>query len=111
MAYHLCSELVSVAWDETGGFGNLEEIGEWTAVLLLEDPVPTGARIVIQCKEHQLNGYVETCNYEDPLGFFVSVRLDPDCRWSADWFSPQHLLTFPAQLSTKAFALPIASGY
>jgi hypothetical protein len=111
MAYHLCSEMVSVAWDETGVVGNLEEIGEWTAVLLLEDPVPGGARICIQCEEHQLNGYVETCTLQRPLGFFVSVRLDPDCRWSPDWFSPHHLLTFPAQPSTKAFPLPIASGY
>jgi hypothetical protein len=111
MAYHLCSELVSVAWDDTEGCGNLEEIGEWTAMLLLEDPVPRGAKVHIQCQEHQLRGFAETCTFEEPLGFFVGVRLDSDSRWSEEWFTPQHLLALQSGPFPKAFHLGMASGY
>src|SRR5260370_20800823 len=111
MAYNLCSELVSVAWDDTEGCANLEEIGEWTALLLLEDPVPPGARTRIQCGQHQLSGYVETCTLEEPLGFFVEVRLDPDSRWSEEWFTPQHHLALRSEPDSKVFHLGIASGY
>jgi hypothetical protein len=111
MAYHLCSELVSVAWDDTEGCGNLEEIGEWTALVLLEERIPRGARVRIQCEQHQLKGFVETCIFEEPFGFFVEVRLDPDSRWSEKWFAPQHLLTFQIESEPKAFPLGVASGY
>jgi len=111
MAYHLCSELVAVAWDDTEGCGNLEEIGEWTAALLLEDPVPRGARVRIQCQEHQLKGFVETCTFSEPLGFFVGVRLDPDSRWSEKWFTPQHLLVLQSEPDPKVIPLRMASGY
>ena len=111
MSYHLCSELVSVSWHDTARCGNLEEIGEWTALLLLDDPVPRGAKIRIQCQAHQLCGSVETCTSEPPLGFFVAVRLDPDSRWSEKWFTPQHYLALQCEPVPKALPLRLASGY
>lgn len=111
MGYHMCSELVSITWDDGERCGNLEEIGEWTALVLLEDPIPRGSRARIQCEEHELKGFVTACDFVEPLGFFVEVRLDPDSRWSEKWFTPQHLLSFQSEPDAKAFPLGIASGY
>jgi hypothetical protein len=113
----LCSELVSVAWGDNHCRpqvieGNLEEIGEWSAVLLTEQPIVRGTDIHIKCEASRLNGIVESCTYEEPLGYFLGVRLDPSSRWSEHWFTPKHLLgvghrTHPIQV----FHLDIASGY
>ena len=111
MAYHMCSELVTVTWENGEDCGNLEEIGEWTALVLLENPVPSGTRLRIQCEEHQLKGFVETCISEEGVGFFVGVRLEPDSRWSEKWFAPRHLLVLQSEREAKVFPLAMASGY
>jgi hypothetical protein len=113
----LCSELVSVAWGDNHSRpqvieGNLEEIGEWSALLLTEEPVPQGTEIHIRCSSGHLNGFVESCTFEDLLGHFVSVRLDPASRWTEDWFAPKHL-TGICRLPepSKVFSVGLASGY
>src|ERR1700720_3480319 len=111
MPRHLCSELVAVTWGDCEGCGNLEEIGEWTALVLLEDFVPRGTQIRIRCEGYELKGFVETYEFEEPMGFFVEVRLDPESRWSPKWFTPQHLLAFQSEPARKVFPLPVASGY
>jgi hypothetical protein len=111
MPRHLCSELVAVAWGDYEGHGNLEEIGEWTALVLVEDFVPRDTKLRIQCQGHELKGLVEAYEFEAPLGFFVEVRLDPDSRWSEKWFTPQHLLAFQGEPVPKVFPLAMASGY
>lgn len=78
---------------------NLEEIGESSALLLMDRRLSAGSRIRINCKSRELKGIVESCRVNEWLGFFVEVRLDPDSRWSPQWFTPEHLLTLaPAQL-------------
>lgn len=74
---YLCSELVTITWDDGERCGNLEQIGEWTTLVLLEDPIPLGSRAHIRCKEYELKGVVTACEVEEPLGFFVEVGLGP----------------------------------
>jgi hypothetical protein len=112
----LCSELVSLAWADNHSRpqvieGNLEEIGEWSALLLTERPLPRGVELHIQCEASPLNGVVESCTFEDLLGYFVTVRLYPASRWSEQWFSPKHLLgSAQGPQSIRVFHLAGPSG-
>jgi hypothetical protein len=72
--------------------GNLEEIGEWSALILVQDPVPVGTRVRVKGKVHELKGFVSSCTCDGLLGFFVDVELDAESRWSEDLFVPQHLI-------------------
>lgn len=117
----LCSELVSVAYPTSRGeriavSGNLEEIAECSALVLAESAIPKGARIRVACESNELRGRVESCTYEESLGFFVEVKLDPASYWSRQWFTPQHLLgkcqsLTPKSLKPKVFHVGMASGY
>lgn len=117
----LCSELVSVrCHDPKGGekaiTGNLEEIGESSALVLSESEIPKGTKIRVTCEFNELRGRVRSCSYEPSLGFFVEVSLDPESHWSRQWFTPKHLLGLyeswkPKSLKPKVFHVGIASGY
>src|ERR1700722_12018554 len=95
---HLCSELVSLS-RLSGSHpkqelnGNLEEIGEWSALVLTDDAVPTGTKVRVKGKAHELKGVVRTCKFDRLLGFFVDIGLDGESRWSEKWFAPEHLFT------------------
>jgi hypothetical protein len=93
---NLCSQLVSVFRAEENGpqpaiSGNLEEIGESTALVLTENPIHPGTKVRIDCNMRDLRGVTESCEANEWLGFFVEIRLDADSRWSPQWFSPEHL--------------------
>lgn len=95
---HLCSELVSVArlsGDRPNEVldGNLEEIGEWSALLLLQNAVPIGTKVEVKGETNKLKGRVKSCTYDRLLGFYVEIELAPESRWSEKWFVPQHLFT------------------
>lgn len=93
---HLCSELVSVI--KLSGNrsvqalkGNLEEIGEWSALILTQDPLSPGTKVRVRGKVHELKGFVRSCTFDRLLGFFVDIGLEAESRWSEKWFVPQHL--------------------
>jgi hypothetical protein len=93
---HLCSELVSVARlsDRLSAQdldGNLEEIGEWSALILTQDAVPRGTKVRVKGKAHELNGFVRSCTFDRLLGFFIDIGLNAESRWSANWYAPEHL--------------------
>jgi hypothetical protein len=71
--------------------GNLEEIAERRAVVLTGIPIEPRTKVRIRCEISQLKGTVKSCT-EDPAGFLVEVRLDPESRWFERWFTLQHLL-------------------
>jgi hypothetical protein len=75
--------------------GNLEEIGEWSALVLTDAAISGGTEVHLQGKGHELQGLVESCARQEPLGFFVTVRLNATSRWSDRWFTPDHLLELP----------------
>lgn len=104
-----CSELISLVHVNNKGRsravpGNLEEIGQRSALVLAEEPVPVGSKVHIACKTHVLRGVAQSCTFDRILGFFVEVKLAPASRWSRRWFSPEHLTSFRdlAQLSHSA---------
>ena len=92
-----CSELVAIVNVTRKGVaesvpGNLEEIGERSALVLAESPLPLGSRVHIACRRHILRGVITRCELHQQLGYFVEVEFAPASRWSQHWFSPQHLL-------------------
>jgi hypothetical protein len=96
--HHLCSELVSIARlsgrrSEKAQEGNLEEIGEWSALILTQDAVPPGTKVRVKSKAHELKGFVTSCTFDRLLGFFIDIKFDMESRWSEKWFVPEHLLT------------------
>jgi hypothetical protein len=110
---HLCSELVSVI--RLAGrrsvqllYGNLEEIGEWSALILTQGAIPTGSKVRVRGKAHELKGFVRSCEFDPLLGFFVDIGLDAGSRWSEKWFVPEHLfalcpsMRYFAETETKA---------
>jgi hypothetical protein len=72
--------------------GNLEEIGQRSALVLTDCPVPIESRVHIACRTHVLRGNIKTCEFHPQLGYFVEIELAPASRWSRQWFSPRHLL-------------------
>jgi hypothetical protein len=92
-----CSELVTVVRVNRSGSvesipGNLEEIGEQSALVLTECPIPVGTRVHMACSAHVLRGSTTACEYNPGLGYFVEVELAPASRWSRSWFTPRHLV-------------------
>ena len=92
-----CSELVSVLCRHDDGRlfkvpGNLEEIGESSALVLTEASIRPGTKVIVDCKAHKLRGVVQSRWLDEHLGFFVEIRLNPGSRWSQRWFSKEHLL-------------------
>jgi|ERR1700733_5479949 len=94
--HHLCSELVSVSLLSGGRpalvlDGNLEEIGEWSALILTQNALTPGTRVRVKGKARELKGFVRSCTFDRLLGFFVDIGLDAESRWCEKWFVPQHL--------------------
>jgi hypothetical protein len=109
---YLCSELIDLTFsDGRGQTANLEEIGESSALVLTEQPVRRGAQLHINCGNNTLKGTAGACRFDKLLGYFVEIRLGPASRWSRQWFAPEHLLVLDQNSTTRAFPLPIASGY
>jgi hypothetical protein len=113
---HLCSELVSIACGCGDGFyravsGNLEEIGENSALLLADAPIRSSLKVLITCEAYHLRGVVKSCTFERHLGFLVEVLLDPESAWSPMWFTPRHLLRAFRLPRPKKIHLREASGY
>ena len=94
---YLCSELVTVTSHDSSGeakvmSGNLEEIGEWSARVLLDSPLHRGSQVTVNAGDNCLNGRVKSWSFEPDLGYFVDVRLNSESRWTKAWFTPEHML-------------------
>lgn len=93
----LCSDLVSIARRSGRGAlqairGNLEEIGERSALVLADAAIAPGTSVTVACEAHELKGIIKSCRCERLLGFFVEVQLTPEYRQSERWFTPEHVL-------------------
>lgn len=94
---HLCSELVTISSPDSAGrvrttVGNLEEIGEWSAKLLVDRPIQSGVGVVVNAGVNTLKGTVKAWSYEPVMGYFIDVQLNRESRWSPKHFQPEHLL-------------------
>lgn len=89
----LCSQLVAILCGcGRSVAGNLEEIGERSAVVLTETPIRCGSQIRIACDAHNLRGVVLSCTFTDLLGYMIEVMFEADSCWSPGWFVPEHLM-------------------
>ncbi|MGA3029056.1 MAG: hypothetical protein ABSF98_30340 [Bryobacteraceae bacterium] len=94
---YLCSELVRVHYESAAGTiqqltGNLEEISETVAILLLDTSVRRGQALSFEAQGRRLRGVVDSWVYEPPFGYFVSVRFTDGYRWREEHFRPKHFL-------------------
>ena len=108
---HLCSEQVTIA--RLSGRrsardldGNLEEISEWSALILTQDPVIPGTKVRVKGKGHELKGFVRSCTFDRLLGFFIDVGLLAESRWSEKWFVPEHLFALCPSLRCFTESVP-----
>jgi hypothetical protein len=108
---YLCSELVTITRlskrrtvEELAG--NLEEIGEGSALILTQAAVPLGVRLGVKGESEVLKGTVMSCSHDLMLGFFIEVHLDTESRWSEKWFVPKHLLALSTIMTD--LACPVA---
>ena len=110
---HLCSHLISVIAQghkpQPVIPGNLEEIGEWSALLSTARPIARGTKVRIECAGHQLSGVVQISSFEESMGYLVEIELDPESRWSEERFSPDHLLKING--IPQVFPVALASSY
>jgi hypothetical protein len=110
---YLCSHLVSVIAQSREPQpvlpGNLEEIGETSALLSTSRPICRGTKIRIECARHRLYGVVQISSFEESMGYLLEVELDAESRWSEDRFTPDHLLKINGM--PQVFPVGLASGY
>jgi hypothetical protein len=93
---HLCSQIVSITElnkvHPRPHAANLEEIGRSSVLVLTSGRIKRGTKVMIQCGNRALRGIARSCRPDPMLGFFVSIRLDWDSRWSPESFVPEHML-------------------
>ena len=115
---HLCSQMISIT--EVSNLkarplpANLEEIGRNSVLVLTSGRVKRGTKVMIHCGNRALKGIARSCRFDPVLGFFVSIRLNWDSRWSPESFIPEHLLFMFGAASRnepQGFPLGAASGY
>jgi hypothetical protein len=92
---YLCSELVNVLYEDRSLIlnqlvANLEEISSTHATLLVEERLQPGSAVSFHAKGHDLNGFVESCDYHEILGWIVEIEFDSRSRWNAAMFIPDH---------------------
>jgi hypothetical protein len=103
---HWCSELVSIVrisilHDTKPILGNLEEIGERSALILTDRYISAGSRLRIICKTHEFTGIATDCKWDNSLGFFLQIRLAHSSRWKLRDFVPLHFFSLRDALARK----------
>jgi hypothetical protein len=94
---YLCSELVNVLYEEPSLIlnqivANLEEISSTRATLFVEERLEPGSPVSFHAKGHDLNGFVESSEFHEIIGWIAEIRFDPDSRWDVQMFTPDHSL-------------------
>jgi hypothetical protein len=92
---YLCSELVNVLYEDPSLIlnqivANLEEISSTGATLFVEEPLEPASPVSFHAKGHDLNGFVESCDFHDILGWIVEIEFDACSQWSLQMFIPDH---------------------
>jgi len=88
----LCSDLVAVQLESQDQLlvANLEDISPSGACLEMEEPVPMGATVVLNCSDCPLRGKVKYCAFRES-GYQVGLEF-MECKWSKEKYAPRHLL-------------------
>lgn len=88
----MCSDLVTVELENPGQtvVANLEDISPSGACLEMQQAVPTGAKMVLDCSGCRFRGEVRYCVFHQ-TGYQVGLEL-MECKWSKEDYEPKHLL-------------------
>jgi len=91
----LCAELIQVIWKDQGvvqrrRIANLDDISQHGACIQLEQSVPEGTPITLQCGGGEFWGVVRHCGYRDG-SYFVGIEFEKGSEWSRKDFHPKHL--------------------
>jgi hypothetical protein len=94
---YLCSELVNVLYEDLSPLlnqivANLEEISSTRATLFVEERLEPGSPVSFHAKGHDLNGFVDSCEFHEILGWIVELEFDACSRWDVQMFTPDHSL-------------------
>jgi hypothetical protein len=92
---YLCSELINVLYQDPSLIlnqivANLEEISSSRATLFVEELLDPGSPVSFHAKGHDLNGFVESCDFHEILGWIAEIKLDACSQWSLQMFIPDH---------------------
>jgi hypothetical protein len=90
MPRFLCSQLVTLSWEEGATVVNLEEIEERGCLLESEAALPVGEAVEIRCGRVFLAGKITKAE-EHGFGWRVEVEFSPLTPWSIERFRPGHL--------------------
>lgn len=103
-----CSEILSLRLEYRPGrsrklTANLEEIWPSGALFQTDAPIPSQTRIRFACGGHQFRGKVIARTLSKGLGYFVEIRFDQGCQWSAREYRPKHFLNPLVLLASRFF--------
>lgn len=91
----LCAELVQVMWKDQSVIqrrhvANLDDISPRGACIQMDQSIPEGTSITLQCGGSELVGVVRYCCHRDG-SHFVGIEFDEGSDWSRKNFHPKHL--------------------
>jgi PilZ domain-containing protein len=91
----MCSDLVTVELENLGQtmVANLEDISPSGACLEMQQAVPAGAKMVLDCSGCRFRGEVRYCVFSQ-TGYQAGLQLT-ECKWSKKNYEPKHLLDTP----------------
>jgi len=91
----MCSDLVTVELENQAQtmVANLEDISPSGVCLEMEQAVPAGAKMVLDCSGCRFRGEVRYCVFNQ-TGYQVGLQLT-ECKWSKEKYEPGHLLDTP----------------
>jgi hypothetical protein len=101
---YLCSQLVTLSWNDGAVIVNLEEIRTEGAVLESEVEVPLNSAVEIRCGSVFFAGTLTHSEAHDS-GFRISVEFSPLTLWSIERFRPEHLLDL-SELGKRPSGIP-----
>ena len=97
---YLCADLVRVDWiageDDTRSIeGVIDDISHSGASLELEEPLPSGASVVIWLHDAFFAGLVRYCVFRD-YTYLAGVEFSSSTPWTAGAVQPEHLTNLNA---------------
>lgn len=101
---YLCSQLVTLAWEEGATIVNLEEIQESGCVVESEAELGAGVEVELHCGGADFKGKVTKAEVHG-FGWRIAIEFSPATRWKLGDFRPEHLFD-PASLLYPASMKP-----
>jgi hypothetical protein len=103
-----CSEILSLHVEPKSGRPrklsvNLEEIWPSGALFQTDARIPPQTRLWFACGGCEFRGTAIARIFSKGLGYFVEIRFDRDCQWSARQFRPKHFLNPLVLLANHVF--------